>query len=303
MAVIGKGSLPRALWPGINKWAGADYNELKHQYKEIFQIDQSSKSYEIDATLSQTGLLRVKPEGSNISYDDFAQGFTQTYTHITYASGFIITREEIEDNQYMELAQKRAKFLGRSAKETKENVAANILNRAFNSSYTGADGVELCSTAHVLEKGGTYRNELATAADLSESSLEQMCIDIMDFRDGANKLINAKPRKLVIPRALCFEAERILKSTLQNDTANNAINALKSKGILPEGYVVNHYLTDSDAFFVLTDVPDGLKLFQRRALETANDSDFDSENMKFKVTERYSVGWTDPRGIMGSPGA
>lgn len=303
MAVIGTGSLARSLMPGVNAWVGQDYADLKQQYKELFRTHNSSSNYEVDVSLSQTGLLVVKPEGQAIQYDDFAQGFVTTYTHLVYASGFIITREEIEDNKYQALTEKRSRLLGRSAKETKENVAANVLNRAFNSSYTGGDGLELCSTAHLLEKGGTYKNELTTAADLSEASLEQAAIDIMDFRDGANKLISANPRKLVIPRALCFEAERILKSSLQNDTANNSINALKSKGVFSEGYVINHYLTDTDAFFILTDVPDGLKHFERRALEVGNDTDFDSENMKFKVSERYSFGWSDPRGIFGSPGA
>lgn len=303
MAVIGTGSLSRSLMPGVNSWVGHEYKASEQQYKELFDLGSSEKNYEVDVTLSQTGLLVVKPEGQSIQYDDFAQGFVKTYTHLVYGSGFIITREEIEDNQYAELASARAKLLGRSAKETKENVHANVLNRAFNSSYTGADGLELCSTAHLLEKGGTYRNELTTAADLSEASIEQACIDIMDFRDGANKLIDCKPRKLVVPRALCFEAERILKSTLQNDTANNAVNALRSKGVLPEGYIVNYYLTDTDAWFILTDCPKGLRSLERRAMEVSNDTDFDSENMKFKVTERYSVGWTDPRGIFGSPGA
>lgn len=301
--IIGTGDMAKALWPGVNAWVGWAYKELDHQYKDIFEIHNSEKNYEQDVTLSSLGLLQVKPQGEDVRYDDFAQGFVKTYTHVVYGSGFILTREQIEDNQYEELAQKRALLLGRSAKETKENVSANVLNRAFNSSYTGADGLELCSAAHLFEKGGTYANELTTAADLSEASVEQACIDIMDFRDGANKLIAAMPKKLVVPRALCFDAERILKSTLQNDTANNAINALKSKGVLPEGYVVNYYLTDSDAWFIKTDCPDGLKMFKRRALEVTNDTDFNSENMKFKVTERYSVGWTDPRGIFGSPGA
>lgn len=303
MAIVGTGSLAKALWPGVNAWVGADYDEGSQEWKEIFQSFKSDKNYEQDITLAQTGLLSVKPEGQNINYDDFKQGFVQNYTHLVYGSGFILTREHIEDNQYMELARARASMLGKSARQTKERVAANILDRAFNSNYTGADGLELCSTAHLLEKGGTYQNELTTAADLSEASLEQMSIDIMDLRDGANKLISVQPRKLIIPRQLCFEAERILKSSLQNDSANNALNALKAKGILPEGYAVNRYLTDVDAFFILTDVSNGLKHFERRMLEVDNDTDFDSENMKFKVTERYSFGWTDPRGIYGSPGA
>jgi phage major head subunit gpT-like protein len=303
MALVGTGSLAKALWPGVKAWVGADYKEVEHQFKEIFPMIRSEKNYEQDVTLGPTGLLQVKPEGQNIAYDSFIQGFVKNYTHIVYASGFIITREAIDDNMYMELAEKRSRMLGRSAKETKEITAANILNRAFNSTYTGADGLELCSTAHLFEKGGTYKNELTTAADLSEASLEQACIDIMDFRDGANKRIAASPRKLIVPTALAFEAERILKSTLQNDSANNAINALKSKGILPEGYAVNRYLTDADAFFLLTDCPDGLKHYQRRDLEVSDDTDFDSENMKFKISERYVFGWTDPRGIFGSPGA
>lgn len=303
MATVSTGSLHRSLWPGVNKFTGLSYAETSHQYKEIFEVLDSSKNYELDVTMGQMGLATVKPEGQSIQYDDFAQGFDVTYRHVTYGDGFIITREAIEDNQYMELSEARSKLLGKTMKETKENVCANVLNRAFNSGYLGADGLELCSTAHLLEKGGTYRNELTTAADMSEASLEQAAIDIMDFRDGANKIIAARPMKLIIPRALCFEVERILKSTLQNDSANNAINALKSKGVLPQGYVVNHYLTDTDAWFIKTDVPEGLKLFQRRPMKVDTDSDFDSENLKFKATERYSVGWTDPRGVFGSPGA
>lgn len=304
MAVIGTGSIAKSLWPGVNKWVGLSYAELDHQYKEIFDIEKTDMNYVQDVTMSATGLLTVKPEGQQIVYDDFAQGFVKTYKPVVYAGGFIISREAIEDNQYAELAKKKAMMLGRSAKETKENVAANVLNRAFNSAYVGADGLELCSLAHKFEKGGTYKNELTTAADLSEASLEQACIDIFDFRDGANKLIAAKPKKLIVPRALCFEAERILKSILQNDTANNAVNALRSKGMFADGYCVNHYLTDTDAWFIKTDVPDGLKVIERRAMEVNNDTpDFNSEVLRFKVTERYAMGWTDPRGIFGSPGA
>lgn len=303
MAIIGTGTLARALAPGVNKWVGGLYEPYPMEYAEIFKSYNSDKNYEIDVTLGPTGLLQVKPESQAVHYDDFKQGFKKIYTHIVYASGFIITREEIEDNLYSELAQKRAEMLGRSARITKEQIAANVLNRAFTSGYAGADGLELCSTAHLLEKGGTFQNELTTAADLSESSLEQAVIDIGDWVDGANKSIMAKPRKLIVPNELQFEAERILFSVLQNDTANNALNALKSKRILPEGYAVNHFLTDADAFFIMTDVPDGMKHFQRRALEIKNNTDFDSENMKFKISERYVFGWSDPRGIYGSPGA
>lgn len=303
MSIINTGAFSKALWPGVNKWYGAAYDEHALQYKEIFKTETSDKNFEEDVNHYGTGLAVVKPEGEDITYDSMGQGFKQQYVHKTYALGFVVTRESIEDNQYMELAKSQSEALGLSMRQTKENVAANVLNRAFNSSYTGADGLELCSTAHLLSKGGTFRNELATAADLSEASLEQMCIDIMDMRNDANLRINVMPQKLVIPTALCFEAERILKSTLQNDTANNALNALKSKGVLPGGVVVNNYLTDSDAFFIITNCPNGLRHFQRRAMELTDDTDFGSENVKFKATERYSFGFTDPRGVFGSPGA
>lgn len=303
MSVINTGAYSKALWPGVNKWYGHAYDELSLQYKEIFKTESSDKNFEEDVNHYGTGLAVVKPEGEDVTYDSMAQAFLQRYVHKTYALGFVVTRENIEDNQYMELAKAKSEALGLSMRQTKENVAANILNRAFNSSYVGADGKELCATDHVLSKGGTFKNELTTAADLSEASLEQMCIDIMDFKNDAGLRVNIMPRKLVVPRDLCFEAERILKSSLQNDTANNALNALKSKGVLPEGYTVNQYLTDSDAFFILTNCPNGLRHFERRAMELTDDTDFGSENVKFKATERYSFGWTDPRGIFGSPGA
>ena len=303
MAVIGTGSLAKALWPGVNAWFGNAYEEHPLEYKEIFDIEKSEQNFEEDVNVNGTGLAAVKPEGEALAYDDFSQGFLKRYSHITYALGFILTREAIEDNLYMKLAEQRSKKLAFSMRQTKENVAANVLNRAFNSSYVGADGLELCSTAHLLSKGGTFKNELTTAADLSEASLEQSIIDIMDMKDDAGLKIHVMPKKLIVPTALCFEAERILKSSLQNDSANNAVNALRSKGVMPEGYAVNHYLTDPDAFFVKTNAPDGLKMFERRDVAIDNDTDFDSENMKFKASERYSVGWSDPRGIFGSPGA
>ena len=303
MAIISTGSIAKALWPGVNKFFGLAYDEHPLECTEIFDVEKSSKNFEEDVNVYGTSLAPIKLEGENISYDEMAQGFLKRYVHVTYGLGFILTREAIEDNLYMELAQARSKQLAFSMRQTKENVCANVLNRAFSNSYTGADGLELCSTVHLLSKGGTFRNELATAADLSEASLEQACIDIMDMVNDAGLKINLMPRKLIIPTALAFEAERILKSSLQNDTANNAVNALRSKGMMPDGIAVNHYLTDSDAFFIKTNAPDGLKLFERRGVGIDNDTDFDSENVKFKATERFSVGWTDPRGIFGSPGA
>ncbi len=303
MAIISTGSIAKALWPGVNRWFGLSYDQHPLEYKEIFDTERSEKNFEEDVNIYGLGLATVKDEGSNISYDEMAQGFLKRYVHVTYGLGFILTREAIEDNLYMELAEKRSKRLAFSMRQTKENVGANVLNRAFDANFTGADGIELCSVAHLKSKGGTFANELATAADLSEASLEQSIIDIMNMVDDASLKIGIMPRKLIVPVALCFDAERILKSTLQNDSANNAINALKSKGVLPEGYTVNHFLTDADAYFIKTNAPDGLKHMQRRDVSVENDTDFDSENMKFKATERYDFGWSDPRGIFGSPGS
>lgn len=302
MAVIGTGSLAKALWPGVNAWYGLAYDEYPMEYGEIFDMERSEQNFEEDVNVHGFGLAPVKPEGQSVSYDDMAQGFLKRYTHITYALGFIITREQIEDNLYMKLAEQRSKALAFSMRQTKENVGANVLNRGFNNAYTGADGLELFSSVHKKSKGGTFRNELATPADLSEAALEQACIDIMKFDNDAGLTISIMPRKMIIPVDLCFEAERILKSNLQNDTANNAINALRSKGVLPEGFVVNHYLTDTDAWFIKTNCPDGMKHFQRRDMSIDNDTDFDSENMKFKASERFSMGWTDPRGMFGVEG-
>ena len=304
MAIMNTGSLAKALWPGVNSWFGLAYDAHPDEYKEIFEVVKSEKNFEEDVNMYGLGMAPVKDEAANIMYDEMSQTFLSRYTHVTYGLGYIVTREAIEDNLYMELAEKRSKRLAYSMHQTKETVAANILNNGFDSAVkTGADGLELLSDAHLKSKGGTYRNELATAADLSEASLEQCIIDIMDHVDDAGLKIHIRPKKLIVPTALCFEAERLLKSTLQSDTAHNAINAIRSKGVLPEGYAVNHYLTDADAFFITTDAPDGLKLFERRPVGIESDTDFDSENMKFKATERFSVGWTDPRGIFGSPGA
>lgn len=301
---ITTGSVARALMPGVNKWFGMSYDEIPAEYAEIFKMEASEKNFEEDVNHYGLALASVKPEGQKFDYDDMAQGFLKRYVHVTYGLGFIVSREAVEDNLYLELAEKRAKALAFSMRQTKENVAANILNRAFNSSYTGADAVELCSTAHVRSRdAATFKNKLTTDADISEASLEQMAIDIMDMKNDAGLRISLMPRKLIVPTALVFEAERILKSTLQNDTANNALNALRSKGVLPEGVAVNHYLTDANAYFMLTNCPEGLKGFQRRALEVKDDTDFDTENMKFKATERYCFGWTDPRGIFGTQGA
>jgi uncharacterized membrane protein len=304
MAVINTGALAKSIYPGITEWFGRSYNEHGLQCRDIFGAPRSSeRRYEESQMITGLGLASVLPEGSGVAYDSFSEGFNKTHQHVTYGLGFIITKEAIEDNQYMELALERTEVLARSMRETKEHVAANVLNRAFNSSYTGADGLELCSAVHLLQGGGTYQNELTTAADLSEASLEQAIIDLGDLKDDKSLRIAIKGRKLIVPTELQFEAERILKSTLQNDTANNAINALKGRGVLPEGYAVNNYLTDADAWFVITDCPKGLSHWERVGTTITNDSDFDTDNMKFKARERYIFDWTDPRGVYGSPGA
>ena len=299
VGVVTTGSIAKAIWPGVNKFYGLGYNQHPLEYVAIFDVENSTKLYEEDVILSGTGLAPKKPEGEAISYDSIKQGWVTRYTNVVYALGIQATREMIEDDQY-DLLFKKAQYLGRSIRITQETVTANVLNRAFNSSYTGGDGLEMCSTAHVNVAGGTFSNELTTSSDLSEASLEQACIDIAGFTDDRGLQIAANAKKLIIPRQLQFEAARILKSTLQNDSANNAINALKNMNL---EIVMNHYLTDADAWFLKTDVMDGLKYFNRRAPEFKDDSDFDTENAKFKGSVRFSAGWSDPRGIFGSPGS
>jgi len=303
MGTITTGSFAKALWPGINKWYGLKYNEYSPEWPEIFDKNTSNKAFEEEVGATGYGLAQVKTEGASITYDDMEQGFISRYTHITYALGFIITQEMFDDNLYSEIGLRRAQSLAFSIRQTKEVVAANVLNRAFSSSYTGGDGLELCSELHVNKSGGTWANELDTAADLSDTSLEQACIDIAGFTNDRGLTIKVLPKKLIIPPDLEFEAARILKSIQQPGTANNDINAIRVLGKIPQGYCVNHFLTDTDAFFIKTDAPEGLKLFQRKPMTFGTDNDFDTTNAKFKSSERYSVGWSDPRGIFGSPGA
>jgi hypothetical protein len=302
MGVITTSSFAKALWPGVNAWYGKAYNDYATEWDQLFEKNTSKRAYEEDVGLSGFGLARVKSEGNSIEYDTERQGWTTRYNHVVYALGFVVTREMFEDDQYDVVGQRKAKGLARSMRQTKEIVGANVLNRAFTSTYTGGDSKELCATDHPNVSGGTYANELATAADLSEAALEQAAIDIYAFTDDRGLLIAAKPKKLVIASANQFEASRILDSDGRYQTADNDANVLKNKGIIPVT-VVNHYLTDADAWFILTDVNDGLKYFERRGDAFEMDNDFDTENAKFKATARYSFGWTDPRGIYGSPGA
>ncbi len=302
MGIITSGSFAKALWPGVNAWYGKSYNDYAPEWDKLFEKNTSKKAYEEDVGVSSLGLAAVKAEGAAVTYDSERQGFTTRYNHVVYALGFIITREIFEDDQYDIVGKKKANALARSMRQTKEIVAANVYNRAFNSSYTGGDGKELLATDHVNVAGGTYANELTTAADLSEASLEQAVIDIEGFTDDRGLLIAAKPKQLVVPRQLRFEAHRILKADGRTGTDLNDPNALKDMGLF--GSIdINHFLMDADAWFIRTDVQDGMKYFERRGDQFEMDNDFDTENAKFKATARYSFGWSDPRGLFGSPGA
>ncbi len=303
MAVITTGNHPKALWPGIHAWWGLSYNKHPLEWSAIFDTkDSSSKAYEEDVEGTGFGLAPVKPEGSAISYDSHTQGATTRYTHVVYGLGFIVTEEEEDDNQYEKLAKSRTESLAFSMRTTKEIVHANVLNRAFSSSYVGGDGKELLATDHP-SIAGDWSNELAVAADFSEASLEDLMVQIAQAKNTRGHPIGLMGRKLIIPPALMFEAERVLKSTLRSGTAENDINAVKSMGLLPDGVAVNHYLTDTDAWFVKTNAPNGMTHFTRKALAFVKDSDFDTANKKHKATERYSAGWTDPRAMYGSPGS
>ena len=301
--VIASSSFAKALYPGVSSWYGRSYDEFPVEWTDLFEQNTSKRSYEEDVGVTSFGLAQVKPEGQAITYDEEQQAYTTRYSHAVMALGFIITREMYEDDLYDVAAQRKAKGLAFSMRQTKEIIAANVYNRAFSSSYTGGDGVEMCSAVHPNFAGGTQSNELAVAADLSEASLEQACIDIQKWTNDRGLRISAMPECLVIPVDLQFEAHRILKSSLRVGTADNDINALYSMGKFPKGIKVNHYLTDADAWFLRTNVGDSLKAFSRRAMEFGIDNDFDTENAKYKASERYSFGWTDWRGIYGSPGA
>jgi hypothetical protein len=299
---INSASFAKALWPGINAWYGREYNEWPVEYTALFDMESSNRAYEEDVGTTGFGLASVKPEGQSLSYDTESQAFITRYQHVVYALGFVVTREIYEDDQYDVVGKRRAEALAFSMRQTKEIVGANVYNRAFNASYTGGDGLEMCSLLHLNFSGGTWANEPTTASDLSEASLEQGCIDIAKWENDRGLQIAVQPEKLIIPVDLMFEAERILKSVGRVDSADNTLNALNSMGKFRQ-VVVNHYLTDTDAWFIRNKVKNGLKCFTRRSMEFGIDNDFDTENAKYKASERYSFGWTDPRGIYGSPGA
>jgi len=300
---ISRAQLLKELLPGLNALFGLEYAKYGEEHKEIYETESSERSFEEETKLSGFAAAPVKNEGSAIAYDNAQEAFTARYTHETIAMGFAITEEAVEDNLYDSLSSRYTKALARGMAYTKQVKAAFVLNNAFTGGPTYGDGVVLCSTAHPLVSGGTNSNTPSTAADLNETSLENAVIQIAAWTDERSLLIAAKPKKLVIPPALQFVATRLLETELRVSTADNDINALKNNGSIPDGYCVNHYLTDTNAWFLLTDVPNGLKHFVRTPMSTGMDGDFDTGNVRYKARERYSFGVSDPLGIFGSPGA
>ena len=298
---ISRGQLVKELEPGLNALFGLEYKRYENQHAEIFATENSDRAFEEEVMLSGFANAQVKPEGSGVTFDNAQETFTARYTHETIALAFSITEEAIEDNLYDRLASRYTKALARSMANTKQVKAANVLNNAFNSSFAGGDGKELCATDHPTI-AGTFKNELSTSADLNETSLEQSLIDIAALTDERGLKIAARGVKMIIPSELQFTAERLMKSQGRTGTADNDINAIVSMGMIPQGYRVNNYLTDTDAFYIITDVPNGMKMFTRAPLTTAMEGDFDTGNVRYKARERYSFGFSDPRGMFGSPG-
>ena len=295
---ISTGSHPKDLWPGVKAHFGHTYDEHPEEFSQIFDAESSDKGWEERVQYKGLGLATVKGQGEPIDFSDTQQGYISRITNVVYGKGGIVTREAIEDGQYESVAMRISRYIAFSIRQTEENVGANVLNRAFNSSYTGGDGVELCSLVHE----GDQSNHLTVAADISEAAIEDMLIQIMLSTDAEGLKISLIGQKLVSPPQQIFESCRILDSMLQNDTSDNAINALKAKGMLPGGVVVNHYLSDADAWFIKTNAPEGMIVQNRRAVEFGKDNDFSTENALMKGTIRKGYGWADWRGLFGSPG-
>jgi len=300
---ISRAQLLKELLPGLNALFGLEYARYGEEHKEIYEVETSERSFEEETKLAGFSAAPVKNEGSAIAYDNGQEAWTARYNHETIALGFSLTQEAIEDNLYDSLSARYTKALARAMAYTKQVKAANVINNGFNSAYQGGDGVALFSTSHPLVNGGTNSNTQSTAADLNETSLESAIIQIAGWTDERGLLIAAKPKKLVIPPALQFVATRLLETELRVGTTDNDVNAIKNNGSIPGGYTVNHFLTDSNAWFLLTDVPNGLKHFVRSPLENSMDGDFDTGNVRYKARERYSFGASDPLGVFGSPGA
>ena len=302
---ISRAQLVKELEPGLNALFGMEYSRYENEHADIFATESSDRAFEEEVMLTGFGAAPTKSEGAGVSYDSAQESFTARYQHETIAMAFALTEEAIEDNLYDRLSARYTKALARSMSHTKQVKAASVLNNAFNTSgsFNGGDGVSLCNAAHPTALSAAFSNTPSVAADLNETSLEQAIIDIAAFTDERGLKVAVQAKKMIIPKELQFTAERLMKTTLRTGTADNDTNAIRSMGMVPEGYKVNHFLTDSDAWFLLTDAPNGLKMFNRSPVKTAFEGDFDTGNVRYKARERYSFGWSDPRGIYGSAGA
>ena len=300
---ISRAQLAKELEPGLNALFGMEYARYDNEAAEIYDTESSERAFEEEVMLSGFGAAPVKGEGSAVSFDDAQEAYTARYTHETIALAFSITEEAIEDNLYDRLASRYTKALARSMANTKQVKGAATLNNAFDSTFTGGDGKELCATDHPLVSGNTLRNEPSTASDLNETSLENALIDIAAFVDERGLKVSVRGMKLIVPAALQFVADRLLESTLRPGSADNDVNAVRNMGMLPQGYTVNHYLTDTDAWFIKTDAPRGFIHFERMPMSTKMEGDFDTGNVRYKARERYSYGYSAPRCVFGSPGA
>jgi len=301
MAVITTGAHPKALWPGIKEWFGLKYNEKPLQCMELFEQVSSDKAYEEDVESTSFGLAPLKPEGTSLSFDDHNQTNVAKYVHATYGLGYQVTMEELQDCKYAAVGKARSGMLAFSMRQSKEIVGANIFNNGFDSNFTGADGKEMLATNHPT-RDGDQSNELAVAADFSEAALEDLLIQIRQTKNSRGLRIQLIGQKLIIPNNLMFEAQRVTMSELQSGTANNDVNALRRMGMLPEGIVINDYFTDTDAWFIGTDAPEGLKYYTRMSVAFDQDNEFNTKNACASAIERYAFGWSDWRGIFGSPG-
>ena len=300
---ISRAQLLKELLPGLNALFGLEYARYGEEHKEIYETESSDRSFEEETKLAGFAAAPLKSEGAAIAYDNAQEAFTARYNHVTIALGFSLTEEAVEDNLYDSLSARYTKALARSMANTKQVRAANVLNNGFNAAFLGGDGVTLFNAAHPTVSGGGNSNRPAVGVDLSEAALEAAVIQIAAWTDERGLLIAAKPRRLIIPPALQFVATRLLDTQLRPGTADNDLNALRNNGSIPDGYSVNHFLTDGNAFFLTTDVPNGMKHFERTPLTTSMDGDFDTGNVRYKARERYSFGWSDPLGVWGSPGS
>jgi|TARA_A100001391_G_scaffold163753_1_gene123392 hypothetical protein len=300
---ISRAQLAKELEPGLNALFGMEYDRYENEHAEIFETESSDRAFEEEVLIVGFGNASVKEEGQGVQFDSASEGFTARYTHETVALAFSLTEEAVEDNLYDRLGARYTKALARSMAHTKQVKAANVLNNAFSSSFAGGDGKALIATDHPLAHGGTLANRATTMADLNETSLENALISISTFVDDRNMILAMRGTKLIVPPQLQFVADRLLETPGRVGTADNDINAIRNMGLLPEGYAVNHFLTDTDAFFILTDCPDGFKHFERTPITTSMEGDFDTGNVRYKARERYSFGFSNPRCVFGSQGA